>query len=259
MFDSILKNKIYHNLIAFKATVQGGKTLYSPATQARNFGSASLFALNQGHIGGKVTVGESFKMIMDDIFGAGKNADPIRVVQNIQRKIRLGVLDENVVAEELGAVLRELKGQKGLYSMTGLTNKIGDTQLTKLVQRLYAGGDNVWKWHGHEYVKSQLTGKIRSIDEISDYFKNVVGREFKRVDEFTGNIKTVAEGIEEMAAYIIRETYPTYSRVPPVIQALRKFPFGNFISFPAEIMRTTFAAAGLSLKHIASDNPKILL
>ena len=257
MFDSILKNKIYHNLIAFKATVQGGKTLYSPATQARNFGSASLFALNQGHIGGKVTVGESFKMIMDDIFGAGKNADPIRVVQNIQRKIRLGVLDENVVAEELGAVLRELKGQKGLYSMTGLTNKIGDTQLTKLVQRLYAGGDNVWKWHGHEYVKSQLTGKIRSIDEISDYFKNVVGREFKRVDEFTGNIKTVAEGIEEMAAYIIRETYPTYSRVPPVIQALRKFPFGNFISFPAEIMRTTFAAAGLSLKHIASDNPTL--
>ena len=258
MFDSILKNKIYHNLIAFKATVQGGKTLYSPATQARNFGSASLFALNQGHIGGRVSVGESFKMIMDDIFGAGREAKPQEVIANIQKKIRLGVLDENIVAEELGAVLRELKGQQaGFISFTGLTTKIGDTQLTKLVQRLYAGGDNVWKWHGHEYVKSQLTGNIRSISEISNYFKNVVGREFRKVDDFTGKTKTVADGIEEMAAYMIRETYPTYSRVPPVIQALRKFPFGNFISFPAEIMRTTFAAAGLSLKHIASDNPTL--
>jgi len=258
MFDSILKNKIYHNLIAFKATVQGGKTLYSPATQARNFGSASLFALNQGHIGGKVSVGESFKMIMDDIFGPGKNADPLKVIENINRKIRLGVLDENIVAEELGAVLRELKGQQtGVYSMTGLTNKISNTQLTKLVQKMYAGGDNIWKWHGHEYVKSQLTGNIRSIDEISDYFNNVIGRKFEAIDPFTGKIKTVAEGIEEMAAYMIRETYPTYSRVPPVIQALRKFPFGNFISFPAEIMRTTFAATGLSLKHIASENPAL--
>ena len=258
MFDSILKNKIYHNLIAFKATVQGGKTLYSPATQARNFGSASLFALNQGHIGGRVTVGESFKMIMDDIFGPGKNADPLKVIESITRKIRLGVLDENIVAEELGAVLRELKSQKtGVYSMTGLTNRVGNTQLTKLVQKMYAGGDNVWKWHGHEYVKSQLSGNIRSIDEISDYFTNVIGRKFEPTDAFTGKVKTVAEGIEEMAAYMIRETYPTYSRVPPVIQALRKFPFGNFISFPAEIMRTTFAATGLSLKHIASDNPTL--
>jgi hypothetical protein len=258
MFDSILKNKIYHNLIAFKATVQGGKTLYSPATQARNFGSASLFALNQGHIGGKVSVGESFKMIMDDIFGPGGNADPLKVIENITRKIRLGVLDENIVAEELGAVLRELKGQQtGVYSMTGLTNRVGDTQLTKLVQKMYAGGDNIWKWHGHEYVKSQLSGNIRSIDEISDYFTNVIGRKFEPTDAFTGKVKTVAEGIEEMAAYMIRETYPTYSRVPPVIQALRKFPFGNFISFPAEIMRTTFAATGLSLKHIASDNPTL--
>jgi len=258
MFDSILKNKIYHNLIAFKATVQGGKTLYSPATQARNFGSASLFALNQGHIGGRVTVGESFKMIMDDIFGPGKNVDPYKVIENINRKVRLGVLDENIIAEELGAVLRELKSQQtGVYSITGLTNKVGNTELTKLVQKMYAGGDNVWKWHGHEYVKSQLTGNIKSIDEVSDYFAKVVGREFQTKDAFTGKVKTLAEGIEEMAAYMIRETYPTYSRVPPVIQALRKFPFGNFISFPAEIMRTTFAAAGLSLKHIASENPTI--
>ena len=56
IFDSFLKSKAYQNLIAFKAMVQSGKTLYSPSTQMRNLGSASLFALNAGHIGGDVSV-----------------------------------------------------------------------------------------------------------------------------------------------------------------------------------------------------------
>ena len=277
LFDSFLRNTIYSNLIAFKAVVQGGKTLYSPATQARNFGSASLFALNQGHIGGRVTVTESFKMIMDDIFGPGGKANPQEVMDNIQRKIRLGVLDENIVAEELGAVLRDFKRvhtptlatvregdskvnaiiNSGTPSFTNITQKIADQRLTETVAKMYAGGDNVWKWYGHEYVKSQLKGNIKNIAEVQSYFKNIVGRDFDLSDPITGKVKTLAEGIEEMAAYQIRETYPTYSRVPDVIANLRKLPFGNFVSFPAEMFRTTFAATGLSLKHIASDNPAL--
>ena len=87
LFDSWLKSKIYQNLIAFKAMVQGGKTLYSPATQARNFGSASLFALNQGHIGGASTVTEAFKMVADDIFGAGKNINQQEELETLNNQI----------------------------------------------------------------------------------------------------------------------------------------------------------------------------
>ena len=253
LFDSWLKSKIYQNLIAFKAMVQGGKTLYSPATQARNFGSASLFALNQGHIGGASTVTEAFKMVADDIFGAGKNINQQELLEHIARKVRLGVIDENIVANELGAVLRDLKRGE-VAGLNNLFQRVGEKKMSKLVQRLYAGGDNVWKWYGHEYLKSQLTGSIKSLDEVARYFQNTIGRKFNFTDEFTGKTKTLAEGIEEMAAYMVRETYPTYSKVPPVIQALRKFPFGNFISFPAEMLRTSVASAGLSLKHIASDN-----
>ena len=45
LFDGFLKSTIYQNILAAKAMVQGGKTLYSPATQMRNVGSAALFAL----------------------------------------------------------------------------------------------------------------------------------------------------------------------------------------------------------------------
>ena len=66
------------------------------------------------------------------------------------------------------------------------------------------------------------------------------------------------EGIEQYAATLIRETYPTYSKVPKVIQTIRRIPFiGNFVSFPAEILRTTFATTGYATKHIASNNPTL--
>jgi len=54
---------------------------------------------------------------------------------------------------------------------------------------------------------------------------------------------------------LVRELMPTYSKVPPMIQAIRKIPFiGNFVSFPAEIIRTSAATSALAMKHIASDN-----
>ena len=57
---------------------------------------------------------------------------------------------------------------------------------------------------------------------------------------------------------MLRNTYPTYSKVPPVIQGLRNIPFlGNFVSFPAEMFRTGVTSIRMSLKNIASNNPHL--
>ena len=48
-------------------------------------------------------------MVMDDIFGAGKVIDETRFIKNLENKIRLGVIDENIVASELKAVLNEIR------------------------------------------------------------------------------------------------------------------------------------------------------
>ena len=70
-----------------------------------------MFPLANGHIGGRASVTESIKMVMDDIFGAGKLIDEKKFIDNLENKIRLGVIDENIVASELQAVLKEIKGR----------------------------------------------------------------------------------------------------------------------------------------------------
>ena len=47
------------------------------------------------------------------------------------------------------------------------------------------------------------------------------------------------EAIKEAAGWYVRNTMPTYSLVPRIIQAIRTLPLGNFVSFPAEMLRTS--------------------
>ena len=51
--------------------------------------------------------------------------------------------------------------------------------------------------------------------------------------------------------------YPTYSKVPPAIQSIRKLPLGNFVAFPAEILRTATRIMDFNLKQMAYPNPRI--
>ena len=98
---------------------------------------------------------------------------------------------------------------------------------------------------------SQLKGAFKNVDEV----KRAVLDDFN-IDVF--NPKNLSQAVEEYAALLVRELMPTYSKVPPVIQAIRKIPFfGNFVSFPAEILRTSVATSSLAMKHIASGNPTL--
>ncbi len=72
----------------------------------------------------------------------------------------------------------------------------------------------------------------------------------------TGATKSFDEALDEAAAFMLRNTYPTYSKVPPAIMGLRNIPFfGNFVSFPAEMLRTGTLSIAMSLRNIASGNP----
>jgi len=254
MLDSLLQNSFYQSLIAYKAGVQTGKTVFSPATQTRNFGSAGFFPLNVGHIGGNASVTDAFKIIMDDIFGAGRVVNEADLIKRISRKIELGVLDENIVASELSAILQDIKGGK-LKALGALSERVDSSKLFKTATRVYAGGDNVWKWYGHEFYMSQLKGAFKSFDDVKRYMQDFHGVDISNRNIFGGGAKNLDDGIEEAAAYLLRETYPTYSKVPEFIKAIRKLPIGNFVSFTSEILRTSFATSAISLKHIASDNP----
>ena len=255
--DRWIQSGFYRNLLQLKVAAQYGKTVLSPVTQVRNVTSAGLFPLANGHIGGRASVSEAIKMVADDIFGAGKVINEEQFIKNIENKIRLGVLDENVVASELKAVLQDIRAGAKVKNMDSLIAKLANTKMAKTATRIYAGGDNLWKWYGHEYVKSQMKGIYNSVDDIAKWYDEIVGRKFDKFNTFTGKAKTFDDAIDEAAAWQIRNTYPTYSLVPQIIQDLRRLPFGNFVSFPAEMIRTTYNILSLGAKEALSSNAKL--
>ena len=252
--DNLIQSNAYRAILQLKVATQFGKTVLSPATQVRNVTSASLFPLASGHIGGRASVTEAFKMTLDDIYGAGKKINDEALIKNIENKIRYGVIDENIVASELGAVLKDIK-KGSVTTLDGLYNKLTNGKFMKGATRLYAGGDNVWKWYGHEYVKSQLKGTYKNVAGLARWTKEITGQNYVKRDLITQQLKTYDQAIDEAAAWYIRNTYPTYSKVPEAIKAIRKLPFGNFVSFPSEMIRTSFNLVNIGAKEIASSNP----
>ena len=254
--DKLVENAFYRFLLQGKVGVQIGKTLYSPQTQVRNVTSASFFALMNGHIGGRASVTDAMQIVARDIFKAGGNKiDEVEFNNYVEKLVRLGVWDENVVAAELKSVLQDIKG-----NVINTTDKLFDRLMkmapTDKVARLYAGGDNLWKGYGFEFGKSQLYQALKSLDDVKEWFK-YMGKEFDPINTVTGQKKTFDDAIEEASAFMLRNTYPTYSKVPPIIQSLRKLPLGNFISFPAEILRTGANIISLGLKEAAHPNNAI--
>ena len=85
-------------MLQFKLLTQLGKTVFSPQTQVRNVESAALFPFVNGHIGGRSSVTDSLKIVLDDVFGAGSKIEDKKFFDFIQKEIRLGTMDENIIA-----------------------------------------------------------------------------------------------------------------------------------------------------------------
>ena len=52
-------------------------------------------------------------------------------------------------------------------------------------------------------------------------------------------------------------TIPTYSKVPAIIKNIRNLPLGNFVAFPAEILRTSAHLIEIGARELTSTNPFI--
>ena len=254
--DNLMTIPIYRAIMQGKVGVQIGKTLYSPQTQVRNVSSAAFFALMNGHIGGQASVTNAMKIVLDDIFKAGKrNIDEVEFNDYVERLVRLGVWDENVVASELKSIMNQIKNNT-VNTTDKLFDKLIKSAPTDKVARLYAGGDNLWKHFGFEYGRSQLNMALKNIDDVKAWYRDM-GEEFLERNPVTGALKSFDDHIDEASAYLLRNTYPTYSKVPPAIQELRKIPLGTFISFPAEILRTGANIINIGLKEASSKNAAI--
>ena len=253
--DKLIESSVYRHLLQFKVLTQMGKTVFSPQTQVRNVYSAGFFPFARGHIGGKSSVSDSFKIVLEDIFPTGRISKQ-KLFDFIEKEINLGTMDENIIASELGAIMNDIKGG-AINTLDEMFEAFTKKPLIRDATRLYAGGDSLWKIYGRQYVKSQLTNILPDAAKALEYAE-YMGAKVGKINPITGVKRTYDDILDQISAHEIRNVYPTYSKVPPAIQSIRKIPFvGNFVAFPAEIMRTATRIMDFNLRQMSHPNPRI--
>jgi len=244
------------------------KTVLSLQTQMRNITTAVMFATANGHIGSGASVVDSYKMFLDDLLGDTK--DPKAFVKAIKEAFDNGALDSSIVAQQLEQVIPEMFGPAKAFGKTVsegatsdkllswmFTNKGIMGRVVNKATEAYQMGDNMWKFYGYNYSKSQLLPAFKNLDEVKKYFRLVEGFEW-RPNKADGTVKTLKDAIAEAAGLDVRNTYPNYSMIPHIVQEFRMIPaLGNFVAFTSEVYRNSFQILTRGSKMMRSDNPYI--
>ena len=237
-----LPQQIYNNLVLYpKGTSQMAKTILAPFTHARNFISATAFAGANGHLpfGNTADVKAAWRALQ----AAGPGMKQSN--EFYQELVRLGVVNSSVRLNQVIDLLKDAKFGEIL------NNKNSDWALNKLMKRFkaikkgaedyYTAEDDFWKIFTFLGEKSKMkkayhNAGLRLGQEFTDI--NGVKRLF--------NDRT----INELSADLVKNNVPNYAFVSDFVKGLRKFPLGNFIAFPAEIMRTGANIIDTGLKEI---------
>jgi len=230
--------KMYENFILYpKATSQIAKTILSPITHVRNFLSASAFATANGVIPNAAAIKQAYGALQTGLKGTRQQNELY------QKLLRLGVVNSQVQVGDLTKLLEDVKFGETMNSYNGLDKLLKPFKKGfKTSQDLYTAEDDFWK------IASWATESKRLEDAFAkqglargSYFKNAAGE----------NIQLTQDYFEKEAADIVKNNIPNYSYVSDFVKGLRKMPVGNFVSFPAEIMRTSTNIVRRALDEIS--------
>ena len=230
--------KMYENFILYpKATSQIAKTILSPITHVRNFLSASAFATANGIIPNAEAIKNAYGALQTGLKGTRQQNELY------QKLLRLGVVNSQVQVGDLTKLLEDVKFGETLSSYNGLDRLLKPFKKGfKVSQDLYTAEDDFWK------IASWATESKRLEDAFAkkglvrgSFFKNAAGE----------NVKLTQDYFEKEAANIVKNNIPNYSYVSDFVKGLRKMPVGNFVSFPAEIMRTSTNIVKRALDEIS--------
>ena len=244
----------YGAFLQGKGSVQYANTILSPITQIRNFTSSGLFATAQGNVGRGANVFESVDIVLNDIFKRTGTPGDEKLAELFQKYQELGVVGTQAQLKEIERLMQEGLGnvaqsnlddfgvnvakKKGFIRSSKAGRFVGG--VGKKFSEFYQGGDDVWKIYNFEFEKSKLQEAVGGARQADEYAQSVG---FKNADEY--------------AADIVKNVVPNYERVPEAIRILRKAPLGNFIAFPAEIIRTSGNTLRYAIRELQSANPAI--
>ena len=238
----------YRNLLLFpKGISQLAKTVLSIPTHLRNFFSAGAFAGANGILFEGLTnpglLARAFREGVDTsaLLKLGPNSAEAQAAY--RELLELGVVNSQVQIGDLVNLLKDATGNPGVVSTDAILRPFL-TKLKKLgsfFQGKYVAEDDTWK----------ITNYVVELDRLKQ-------ASIKQGIELTDD---VVKGLKQEAANIVKNTVPNYAYVGSAVKTARILPIGNFMSFPAEMIRTTtnIAEQGLKeMRHIPAAGEKII-
>jgi hypothetical protein len=259
--EDIFNSSIWRNfVVAPKAYIQLGKIVLSPPAQIRNFLSAALFVVGNGHFIGFKNLPEAMKVVGHELFEGGVDSQgrPTTSRQKAQETYRelldLGVMNTVVSLKDILSVFR--------MSRTGMFEGPGDfvaitgnpfRNMYRRAEQLYTAADDFWKVVAYA---SELESIKKAFATEADY-NQLLAHAKKLGMTYTLNQQNFSLAQKELAAFKVRQTVPNYDYVGKFAELLRTGPLafmGNFIAFPTEIVRTSANILTIAAHEIASDN-----
>lgn len=220
------------------------KTVYNPATHVKNIIGNMGFAVSNGHW---TNLPEAYKYMRSAITGK-TDQDIMNMMDTLNR---YGVLNNVIGVGELKAYFDKNESVddflKTIYNNANnstTASKIGKakanlSKIPKAIEKAYAIEDDVFKI-------------LAFVNESNRYSKALFGVNYNKLSA------DQKQEIDNIASEIVKDTYPTFSRVPKGVKTLSKVAFiGNFLAFPVESVRTQYNSLSLAVKEIRSGNPKL--
>lgn len=211
--------------MTLNAYIKAGKTVFSIMTHARNFFGNLGFVVANGHW--RVNkAGKAAQVAWANVYS---NDKVIR--EKLQEYIQLGIVQDSAMGGQLKAYLDDIRKGGDFFQ------RVNESRLKKVkngildvTQNLYQFEDDLYKIYAFENEKARYAKAYPQMTE---------------------------EDLNQKAAKIVRDTYPTYSLVPKIVKSLRLNPFvGTFVSFPAEVIRTTWNTAAIAKEEMSNPSTR---
>jgi len=229
---------LYQNLVLYpKATSQMAKTILAPFTHARNFISAAAFAAANGFVPFGNT--KDVKKAFDALQLKGFRKDN----EFYQELLELGVVNSQVQVRQVMDLMEDVKFGEVLNKVGADYNGLntfmkGLKKIQKGAQDAYTAEDDFWKIFTYLGEQSRLKNayKAKGLQQGDDIIEVITDAEGRKFDRKIGVFDD--EYLKKQSAKLVKNNIPNYAFVSEFIKGLRKLPVGNFVAFPAEIMRT---------------------
>ena len=235
--------------LQLKGLSQMTKTVLNPLSQVRNFLSNTFVVGANGLLGRNLGLFESADVLVSNALESPEQFKLLRAMANE------GAIGQNIQINEMRRLLQEQTELGVSARLNKAGNAFRQSKLgapVRFMEKTYGLGDDYWKVVGALGEKARYGAALRKggvdIDNVSPAVQDalVASGLAQRSRSIAGT-----EFGDLFAIDLVKQTMPTYSMVPEAIKALRRIPVvGNFMAFPAEIIRTTGNIVNRAVKEM---------